>query len=331
MGKNIFKLNKRHGIQYGFIAVCLLTIIVIVYSNNHKPFQNVNYFKDYDKIQKYNDGWTIQDGDKSIDITLPTKGELDIENNSVVLTNKLPDNLPAGATLLYGTSLQEIHVYVDNELIYEYGGKQYAAFGNNYGSIWNLILLPEGSSGKDLRVEITSPYDEYKNHFANCYIGTYAEAVAHLAHTYGGNLIYIFITAMIGVILLIYYIFLKVTHVKSAEQMLYISLLAIIASCWEYTECKLTPMLISNLTGNTAANFLFLALVAIPLVLYADSVEKRTYHKIMAVLLCALEVNVVVQIVLQVLNIKDFFEMMLATHILMGLSGAVCAVTLIIK
>ncbi len=331
MGKNIFKFNKRHGIQYGFIAVCLLTIIMVVYSNSHKPFQNVNYFKDYDKIQKYNDGWTIQDGDKSFETSFPSKGELDITNNSVLLLNKLPDNLPAAATLLYGTSLQEIHVYVDNELIYEYGGRQYSAFGRNYGSIWHLITLPEGSSGKDLKIEIVSPYDEYKNHFANCYIGSYGEGVAHLAHTYGGNLIYIFITAMIGFILLIYYIFLRATHVKSAEQMLYISLLAIIASIWEFTECKLTPILVSNITGNTAANFLFLALVAIPLVLYTDSVEKRTYHKIMAVLLCALEINIVVQIILQIFGVKDFFEMMLVTHILMGLSGAVCAVTLIIR
>ena len=331
MGKKNFKLNKLHGIQYGFIAVCLLTIIVIVYSNNHKPFQNVNYFKDYDKIQTFYDGWTLIDGDKSYDITLPTSGELNVENNSVVLINRLPDELPTAATLLYGTSLQAAHVYVDGELIYEYGGDEYAVFGRNYGSIWNLILLPEGSAGKELRIEVYSPYDQYKNHYARCYLGTYAEAVAHIAHSYGINLVYIFITLIIGCVLLIYYTFLKITHVKDAEQMLYISLLAIIASCWEFTECKLTQILISNIAGNTAANFLLIALVPIPLVLYTDSVEKRKYHKLMAAIMCAMEINVVVQIVLQVLHIKDFFEMMSVTHFFMGLSGVTCAVTLIIK
>ncbi len=329
MLSNSFKNKKTYGILIGFIAVILLAVVMICYSDNHTPIQNVHFFKSADSIAALENGWTLTDGSISYEITLPSKNEFDIENNTVTLENTLPEALPLNPVILMRTSLQEIKIYIGSELRYTYGGDKFRAFGKNSGSIWNIVPLSDIDVGKSIEVLLYSPYEDYKATFNTFYVGTYEGALSLLFNTYGLNLLFIFTTAIVGLALLLYYTFLCITGMKVANQMLLVSLIAIFTTGWEFTECKLTQIFVSNMAGFSTANFMLLALLFIPIVLYADTIERKNYHFILAPLAYIAEANVLIQAILQLLNIADFYEMMLATHLIIGIGGVIIMITLI--
>jgi len=325
------KKKKVGGRVVGFAVVTCLAFIVILISCLHKPYQNVHFFGTEDDLQSITDGWTAYADGETYSISLPTKDEIEYEGESITLVNVLPDSLPVNPAILMRTSLQEIEVYVDGTLTYSYGGDEYHAFGRNNGSIWNIVPLSDDAGGKEVKVVIRSPYDYYRSIINTFYVGTYSSALSFLFNSYFTNLILIFVTFMVGIGLFIFYMCLKISGIQVANTMLHISLMGIFTSLWEFTECKITQVLVGNMAGFSACNFLLLMLLPIPIAMYIDDVEKKHYHHIAVPVEILFEINVLVQIVLQVFGVKDFYDMMLVTHGLIILNSAVMLATLIRK
>lgn len=319
----------NHGIIIGFIAAIVVSLIVIIYSTSYSH-DNAHFWGTGESLYDFGEGWTLTDGAASYSVTLPSNGELDIQSETVRLTNVLPTDGIKGNTLLFRTSLQAIKIYIDGKEIYSYGHSE-KAFGRNTGSIWNLVTLPLDSFGKEIVFEITSPYDDYRNVFNACYIGERREAEGYVLRTYGFNLTFIFITFVMGLVLLVYFVFLKATGIEMANRIILVSLLAIFVSVWEFSECKLTQIFVSNMEGFSATNFLVLALLEIPGILYVDVVENHKYHKILSSIAYTMELNVVVQIMLQLTGIADFYNMMIVSHILIATAAIASVITMIIQ
>lgn len=329
MSEKSFMKNNTLGMLLGFVFVCVLACITIVYSDEHTPFQNVKFFDNANEAMVISDGWTLIDGSNKTEISLPFKDEFEITGNTVVLENKLPDLLPLTPTILYRTSLQEIKFYLDDQLIYTYGGSVFRAYGKNSGSIWNIIKLPDSAAGKKVKMVIYSPYDDYKGTFNTFYVGSYQAVSSVLYQNYAWNLAFILVTLIVGCALLLYYLFLRITGIPIANQMLFVSLIAIFASGWEFTECKITQILVSNMAGFSTANFLLMALLIVPIVLYGDLMEKSYFHQVLSPIAYIAELNVIVQIVLQFAGVADYYEMMPLTHVIIGGGGVVVLFTLI--
>lgn len=329
MSEKSFLKNNTMGMLLGFVFVCVFACIAIFYSNEHTPYQNVKFFDNAEEAMILSDGWTLIDGSNKKEITLPFKDEFSVENSTVVLENTLPELLPLTPAILYRTSLQEIKFYLNDELIYTYGGNVFRAYGNNSGSIWNIIKLPDSAAGQKIKMVIYSPYDDYKATFNTFYVGSYQAVSSVLYENYAWNLTLILVTFIVGCALLLYYLFLRISGVPIANQMLFVSLIAIFASGWEFTECKLTQLLVRNMAGFSTANFLLMALLIVPIALYGDLTEKHYFHRILSPITYIAEINVIVQIILQFLGVADYYEMMPVTHVIIGGGGVVVLFTLI--
>lgn len=328
--KKAFRSANSSGfafILYAFLA--LLSILVIVISTSHTPYQNVRFFGEGDDIFAVSEGWKLYEGDKVWEVNIPSRNEVSLSGNTAILKNKLPETLPKTPTILFRTSLQEVKVYLEGELIYEYGGDKYRAFGKSVGSIWNVIPLSESDAGKDISLEIYCPYEDYKETFNAFYVDSYSIVMSFLISQYGFGLLLIALTMILGVSLLFYYLILKIIGLGSTPDLLLVALMTITTSLWEFTECKLTQWLVGNMAGFSACNFLMCAMMIIPMAMYADVAEKKHFHHILYYVEMALEINVLVQIVLQIMGVADFYEMITVTHILIALSAAVVFVTLI--
>ena len=66
----------------------------------------------------------------------------------VWLTARLPQNEYSGMGLFFKTTNQSIRVWLDGELIYEYGSMADGEY--SYGTRWHLVPLPAGYAGKSL-------------------------------------------------------------------------------------------------------------------------------------------------------------------------------------
>lgn len=314
-----------------FAAITFFALMVGIYSYNHTPAQNVGFFRTPDGMTPITEGWTLTDGDSVYSVSLPSKNKLNIENNTVILDNTLPDKLEKDSVILFRTSLQSLDVYLDGVRIYTYGGKEYRAFGKNMGSIWNIIPLSENDAGKSIKLVVTSPYETYKNIFNTFYVGSYESALSKLFSEYGINFLIVFVTFIIGLALFVFFIVFRAMDLNMSTRVLLVSLIAIVVSVWEFSECKLTQMLIGNMAGFSAINFLSLSLVGLPTVMYADIVEGKNYHRILCPIEVALEMNAVAQIILQLSGVADFYEMMIVTHIILAIGSLTMVFTLIRK
>lgn len=319
---------KAYGTLIGFAAVLLLALAMIVYATGY-PHEDVSFWGNVNSIYHFSEGWTLTDGDSVSLISLSPNVPYRSSNETVRIKNVLPDGY-FGDSLLMRSSLQSLKVFIEGEEIFSYGYKE-KAFGKNNGSIWNIVKLPADCNGKVIEIELTCPYESFGNNINTVYLGTSRGFVGYLLKSYGFHLGCIIITFITGAALLIYFIFLRATGIKVANRMLLISLFAVISSAWQFTECKLTQVFVGNMSGFSTANFLLLTLVPIPLLMYLDEVEEHSFHKAYIAVEAIAEANVLIQIILQVLNVRDFYEMLLASHIILVLTAVLGAVTVVYK
>lgn len=315
------------GVRICFLLAILLSLFTVIYSTGNYH-DDVRFFGNNDGLFLFSDGWELQDGDAVSSLSLPSNKEFEVKNETVRLVNTLPLINDRADTFLFRTSLQAVRIYVEGKEIYSYGFFE-KAFGKNNGSIWNMVrILPE-YQGKEIILEITSPYKNYRNVFNAVYIGSYSECMGFLLSKYAPNLVLISITFVIGVALFIYFIFLKISKAPTAERTLLVSLLAVFVSGWQFSECKITQILIGNMAGFSSANFLCLALLELPAIMYIDHLEGGRFHKLMVVTEYLFLGNAFVQIILQFTGVADFYEMMLASHIILVFAAVTSIVTMV--
>lgn len=85
------------------------------------------------------------------------------------------------------TSLQDIYVYLDGNLIYE------KTYGNSltqtYASSWHFITLPAQAEGMELMLELSSPYQSMTGRVNHVFYGTEVMHYRYLMRNYGPRLI----------------------------------------------------------------------------------------------------------------------------------------------
>ena len=95
-------------------------------------------------------GWEMDE--KIID--LPTKVEAE-KHQLTTISRELDAAFVSSQTLLIRSSLQEIYVYLDGQVIYE---KTFTStFTDPYASLWHIIKLPGHSNGSILSITFSSP------------------------------------------------------------------------------------------------------------------------------------------------------------------------------
>lgn len=327
MEKKLKETIRSFAVVAGFVAVITLAVTLTLCSTL-APHDDVRFWGDGSSLYSLSEGWTVKDGKASYSTSLPINNSLEISSDVISISNALPKE-HYGDFILFRTSLQAIEVFVGGEKIYEYGHFE-KAFGHNNGSVWNFIQLPKNCEGKSIDISITNPYESRKGTINAVYIGSSREIMGYLINSYGFALLCIVITFFTGVALLMYFLFLRISGIKANVRMLWVALLAVFSSLWQFTECKLTQMLVGNMAGFSTANFLFLIIMIIPGLMYIDDAENREYHRGFVLFEIAFEANAFVQIVLQTFEIFDFYEMLIATHILLVIACAFIVMTVVI-
>ena len=324
------KSKKKPEITVCVVILLILLCVFFVSIFDTKDYESVGFFSEYKNVKKLSDGWTMWTGAEYIETSLPNYKEIEVTGNAVVLTNTIPDDFPDNGSFMFRSALQIVDVYVDDELVYQYGHKKNAAFGNYPGSIWNFIHIKSEDVGKTITVRLECPYDAYKNFFNSFYYGTPKELAGHLYHQYIVSLAIICVSMIIGLVLLLYVAAMLILRSGFMKKAFYAGLSAFTIGFYQYTECKMTQITVDNIAGFAAANFLSLALVPVVILLYLDTVEKERYSKIVKPVAYILMGNVLVQMILQFFNIGNFYNMVFVTHGFVVFASLIALVTAIL-
>lgn len=224
------------------------------------------------------------------------------------------ENPPAFGNMLAFYSIhQNIMVYVDEELIYQYPVINNNPLSSSPGYCWNFIQLPH--TVNQIKIEISSPYDSYLKNIPTFYVGN---DVSITSYIFLSNLMVFLICVIMfcaGLYMVVYHYAVS-RNIQTNNKLFYLGLFAIVLSIWSVNESPLLVLLEKNSLVSSYASFLALMMLPIPFALFVKNFyedDRNTWD-----IFCWVDiVQVIGCILLQVTDIADLRVTLWSTHFML--------------
>ncbi|MBO5246661.1 MAG: response regulator [Eubacterium sp.] len=223
---------------------------------------------------------------------------------------------------------QEMKIYVDDILRKEYSTLDTQPVGTTSTMTYVFFEVSPEDAGKELRIELMSK-SGYAGYVSDVYIGKISDIYNHFYHLYLPSAIVAAFMFLISLFVIGGCLFIQIYYKKKTE-LLYLGQSILIAASWLLVESKLRQFFLPNSTIAMLMGFLMIAILPYPLQVYLDSIQGYRYQKIYHVLEWATAINFAAVVSLQSLQIKDFYETMMSSHIIIIALIVTIAVTLVL-
>lgn len=209
---------------------------------------------------------------------------------------------------------QDMKIYVGDELRKEYSTLDTQLFGKTSTMTYVFSPIYENDAGKVLRLEFMSD-SSYAGYVSEMYMGEKFDITKHFYGLYIPSLMVAVLLFLVGVFVICGSIFINLFYKKKAE-LVHLGNAILIASTWLIVESKIRQFIFPNSTVAMVMGFLMIALLPYPFMSYINSVQKYRYKKLYMIIGASTAINCATVVMLQILNIKDFFETMTSSHII---------------
>ncbi len=210
---------------------------------------------------------------------------------------------------------QEIRIYVDDELRKEYSTLDTQLFGKTSTVEYVFFPLYSSDAGKTLLIEFMTE-SSYAGYVSEMYEGNRYDIEKYFYGVYAPSAIVSALMLLIGLFVVCCCIFVRVFYKKDIE-LLHLGNGILIAAMWLLMESKLRQFVFPNSTVAMWMGFLMVAIIPYPFIAYINRIQKYRYQKAYMVVGVGVILNCFTVVTLQVLNVKDFFETMTLSHIML--------------
>jgi len=297
-----------------FILIFILFFFFLTYT-----FSGDRFLLKDDSVTSLNEGWRILDGEESAEnttVSLPHSADTPA-GEAMVLQQPLNEDFSREQTLLIRSSLQDLRVSVEGEIIFEQQFNYEKRFQPPVASVWNLVTIPEGSEGKSLTIELTSPFDRMSGQANPILYGPPGSLMMQIIYTYGPGFFLAVLTLLTGLFLiLVHYFFRKIQY----WDLSYIGYFAVFISLWLISESRMLQFFTGNqfLIGSLA--YIMLSVFPIPLILYIKRSVTSRYTRVLNGMIILYVINILLIITLQITGVRAFFQTVAISHGLMVIS-----------
>ncbi|MBQ8592070.1 MAG: response regulator [Lachnospiraceae bacterium] len=209
---------------------------------------------------------------------------------------------------------QDMKFYVGDELRKEYSTLDIQPFGKTSTLTYVFLPIYAEDSGETLRIEFMSK-SAYAGYVSEMYVGDMADITNHFYETYAPSVVVAILMLLVGVCVVCGSVFVRLFYKREVE-LFHLGNAILIAATWLIVESKLRQFLFPNSTMAMLMGFLMIAVLPYPFMSYINCIQNFRYQKVYMAIGVGTVVNFVVIMILQLLNIKDFFETMTSSHIL---------------
>ena len=274
------------------------------------------------EIDDFNTGWLLTRTDGTTDeIKLPYYEECKADE-LITISNVLPKKY-WGKTIKLLTADKEISVYIDGQLIYEFGVNDKRDFGKTPGSMTNFIDIPENLINGDIVIKLKAPYDNYGACIDSM---TIADRDISILNMFKDNIFEICCTVIMlfssmgFVFILISYMLVRKERINGSGGTEYLAAFCFLSYIYYLIETKAMHLFYGNQTLYSVT--VFLILMSLPVFLISYCVKRFRHQSSKGLYIVGfLSVgNVFIQITLQILNICDFMSMAFLSHGILFLS-----------
>lgn len=248
--------------------------------------------------------WEKSDG-TSEEITVPGRYDLPV-GETMVLTTRLPEDYHEN-TMAIRSSLQDVKFYINGTLRASYNTSETRLAGKNSASRYIFCETSEADAGKELRIELTTHTYNYSGVVNTVLCSDKTDIWLTILNQYGPATyiaLFIFFT---GLVTILFSLALgKIYH--SSFDMEYLGWCMIMGGVWMMGESKLRQILVPNASALGSLCFVMILLCPIPILLYADSIQKQLHRRLYTILGGLALLDFAVCSILTFFGIADYIE-----------------------
>jgi len=209
---------------------------------------------------------------------------------------------------------QELKIYVGDTLRKEYSTLDTQPFGKTSTLTYVFFPLYVDDAGEILRVEFKSD-SAYAGYVSDIYMGQMQDITRHFYESYGLSVLVAVLLMLIGLMVICGSLFISFIYKRKVD-LIHLGSVMLIAATWLIVESKMRQFIFPNSTVAMLMGFLMIGVLPYPFLSYINIVQNYRYQKVYMALGFCTALNFAVVVVLQVLNIKDFFEVMTSSHLI---------------
>lgn len=273
----------------------------------------------------YNENWTVSMGGDVQSVSLPTvipsaKGE------TILLRNELPEYVQDGMRMSLRTALQDVIIYIDGERRGSYIGAELGYVNEYLPSAYVMVDLKTVDAGKPITVQIDVKSQGILNEIRIGYGNNAWYAVLQR------NLPVLFaaiILVIVGVLAIVAH-YVARSRIKAGKAVLYLGKAMIVMGLWIISESQLRQLLFGTPSYSVFFAYMLIELIAGLVALYFNEVQKHKYEKAYLFVGWGVFLQAVVNIVLAVLDVAEFYTTLVYSHIWMGIGIGIFLVTMVI-
>lgn len=272
----------------------------------------------YRNVITMDTGWEITAQGETVedqDLTLFTYDHPTVREETTVMRNTIPTDIPRVSTLRVLIYLSTITVSVDGREIYDYG-TDLAAQGEFVGSGYHFVMLPEDSAGKELEIKVTACSN---GAMSNLPAPKILPTVYVYEEFYDENIVSIcccIFLFTLGIILTVLGLLAMTREMKFAP-LIHIGIFSLLIGYWALCNTKIIELYSVDLAVNTQSEYMSLYYALIPLLALLLVLRKSAakWKRIMLTLqMLVIIIFAVGATVLHVLKIVEFPEVISIFH-----------------
>ncbi len=284
-------------------------------------------------VVPFSDNWDITiDGEKTRNTSLTTYKFPHILNrgDKMVMTTIYPEEVNYRSSFDLLVYLTTVDVYVENKLIYTYGHDLLDS-GKMVGSGYHFIGVPEGSGGKELRIEMSVGEDNAFSSIPSMKIVPVGKSIINFAREHVMISFICIFLYVLGIVLMAGSI-IGIVMRNGFRQVIWVGSFSFLVGTWAMCTSKVIQLFSSDLALNATLEYISLYFSMVPLFiqLYYQNTDQPLWKKI-ALMSCvtAIMVYTVSAIYLHFTDIAHLCATLPYFHMLMGVSFLVLIIAAI--
>lgn len=299
-------IKRYYRIFYAGVIITLICAIYLLYGSGSK---RVGFYDDFD-IEVWDEGWIWEETNE--EITLPAK--LNDKKEEYTGIYRYLEQDTKEEYICIRTDHSFVRVYANEKLIYSFGEKDNILFGKTPGSIWNVIPIHNLEAGTMLTVSVMCPYPMYSGKYREIVKGSRADILLYIFKDSAPLILMTIIPMLVAMFLILFHLCFR----REFAPLVFINaggcyfLLAV----WSFTETRGWQFFFGNAYIVQMLNFISFAMVIATVLIVLRKMGFVSNRRHFRVLLCIDVAVPLLQIVIQLLEIADFFEMLFVIHIL---------------
>lgn len=295
-----------------FQIISIVVFFLIVFLSFNLPSENLKFGQG--EIYPLNTGWEVSYGNNSYgDVTLPSNFDVK-KGEELEARIKIPENFPSNFKLRIRSSMQDVKMYLENDLIFQTNKPQGGNINSPEASLWYIVDLPSNIQNKTLSMKVSSDEKAFSVSLNPIYAGNGDTLLYKTIDEKKAGVIMAALILFFGIFALI--ISLVVRNLLD-NRIMYLGTFFILVSLWIFSETRLLQLFTGNRFIIGGISYMMLTLIPIPFVLYLRDAVFTINKKVCSGIAVFFGFNFIVNLSLQILGLYSFLTTIKFTNTMM--------------